>query len=208
MNKHLFPVDKGCRVVRLLILERDEQHRGRWHCLCDCGTRKSVRHDHLREGRVRSCGCLKTTNPNHTTHGLSHTPEYAIWSKIRGRCLNLTDAAYASYGGRGITLDHRWDDFAAFYTDMGPRPSHLHEIDRIDNDGPYSPENCRWATKSEQANNKRNTVWIEYRGARLTLTDAVRMTGLRRKTLRQRIYYGWSGERIIDTPLGPSRHRK
>lgn len=207
-----FPIVAGQRFGRLFVIDRDHnphrKHRASFYeCECDCGKRVVVRHDHLRGGLSTSCGCLR--NELHrrrlVTHGRTSAPEYGVWSKIRGRCRNPFDAAFDDYGGRDITLDPRWDDFAAFYRDMGPRPSSEHWIERRDNDGPYSPDNCYWATKNEQANNKRNTVWIEYRGRQITLTDAVRLTGFRRKTLRERIRRGWTGEQIIETPV---RRRK
>jgi len=126
---------------------------------CDCGAEKIIRREHLRTGATTSCGCRRqlVTRRRNITHGLSHqVPEYRVWLAMRERCTNPNNRCYADYGGRGIQVCSRWNDFAAFYEDMGSRPGLGWSIDRIDNDGNYEPGNCRWATASQQRRNRRD----------------------------------------------------
>jgi hypothetical protein len=128
-----------------------------WLCKCDCGTEKEIRAGSLMAGLSNSCGCLlpRITAKRNLTHGMSYSPEYAIWSSMRDRCRNKQNAHYKYYGGRGISVCERWaENFEAFYQDMGPRPQSL-TLDRINNDGNYEPGNCRWATRSQQSANRR-----------------------------------------------------
>jgi hypothetical protein len=125
--------------------------------------------------------------------------EYACWMLIKARCFCPTNPAYSYYGGRGITMYEPWRrDFFAFRNFVGPRPSSKHTIDRIDNDGNYEPGNVRWATRKEQARNRRSNVYLELDGRRLIVEDWASLTGIKKSTIVIRIKkYGWSVQRAL-----------
>ena len=146
----------GRWTVESYAVKRGEKHC--WNCLCECGARKVVRGNNLRNGNSKSCGCLQKAyvTEHRTIHGKSGKPEYNSYTHMKSRCYNKKDKNYADYGGRGITVCSRWRNSAEyFFEDMGDKPSAQHSLDRIDNDGNYEPDNCRWATSLEQSLNQR-----------------------------------------------------
>jgi hypothetical protein len=129
-------------------------------------------------------------------------PEWFVWQQMKQRCYNPKNSNWPNWGGRGITVCERWfHSFENFYADMGSRPSPKFTVERIDNDGPYSPENCRWATRTEQARNGRKNVYLDFRGERLTLTEWAERIGMKVGTLWQRLNQGWSIEKALTKPL-------
>ena len=158
---------KGKRYGRWLVVSFDklDNNKALWNCICDCGIKASVRGDHLRNGRSRSCGCNAHAPIKHG-HNLKYggkSPTYHSWASIIQRCTNPNYEYYSYYGGRGIKVCDRWRKFENFLMDMGERPKDK-TIDRKDNDGDYTPDNCRWGTIAEQNSNKRakNTALNTY----------------------------------------------
>jgi len=136
------------------------------------------------------------------THGMRRTSEYRIWAGMKNRCQSQTSPDYPSYGGRGIQLCARWAQFENFFADMGPRPSTEHSIDRINNDGPYAPDNCRWATHLEQCRNLRTNRMVTFRGETLCVRDWSVRLGIPGSTLTRRLKEGWP----IDEAMRTERH--
>jgi len=138
-------------------VDRDyyKHHHAIAFCLCDCGGSHKVRTDSLLRGETKSCGCLVRT------HGKSKTSTYMTWYCMVGRCTKPEDVGFRWYGGRGIRVCERWLKFENFLEDMGEKPSKDHTLDRMDVDGNYELDNCRWATKAEQSSNRGYTrMWL------------------------------------------------
>lgn len=143
-------------------------------CICECGNETKSRLDGVISGHAKSCGCwnLNGKSKGNYIDGSSKTREYHIWKKMISRCFNAKNSSYNDYGGRGITVCYEWaTSFNVFYNDMGSSPSMGHTLDRKNNDGNYCKENCRWATKTEQANNTRRNNIIFYKDVKYTKTE-------------------------------------
>ena len=188
----------GRRYGKLTVIKRHAENNAdgstQWECLCDCGNTKIVKVYNLTRGRARCCGCTLSV----TFHGHSSSPEYKAWKDMKDRCYNENNEAYINYGGRGITVCDAWkNDFMAFYNDMGPRPTNNCSLDRKDNNLSYYKDNCRWATRAEQNNNKRNNTYYEYNGNRKTLMEWCQDLGLKYYKVHYRLRKGWTFEEAI-----------
>lgn len=169
-----------------------------WVCQCSCGEVVEVKSPNLIRGGTRSCGCVRRTGT--PKHGMSETPEYRTWHSMINRCKYKSVNSYPSYGGRGITVCDRWHSFDNFYADMGTRPEGT-TLDRIDSDGHYTPDNCRWATTKEQGRNKRNSILLTARGITKQVNDWAEDSGVAASTIVRRIKsLGWDVEKAIFTP--------
>lgn len=178
---------------------------------CECGTERVVRLSGLTTGSTKSCGCLTAEVASKlrkatATHGRSGVgdPTYTTWKAMFGRTTRESSPDYCRYGGRGIAVDPRWNLFQNFVADMGDRPSDQHSIERLNNDKSYCKENCVWATRSEQADNRRSSVRFEYNGELLSINELVKLCtiGLSYDTIYQRLTYrGYSVVDALTVPL-------
>lgn len=204
-------VKRGDRFGRLTIVE--EVHYvlpsgatpRRFLCKCDCGNLKEVFLSHLRRGNIRSCGCVakETASNNSKKHGLFGTRIYKAWDSMKRRCYAKNASQYDHYGERGIIVCDEWkNDFMSFYqwAIANGYKDNL-TLDRIDVNGNYEPQNCRWVTRKEQSNNKRNTVYLEYNGIKHSIGEWSSITGISTSTLYTRIKLGWNVKDVIEKPL-------
>ena len=203
-------VARGDRYGRLVVISDPEKPTvsSNVRCRCDCGRETSVRVRRLLAGETKSCGCLRrkhgATYQNRTPG--KATPEYTAWLSMRRRCGDPKVWNYSEYGGRGIRVCQQWQEsFERFLSDMGPRPSSEHSLDRIDPNGNYEPGNCRWATPTEQQNNLRTNRLVEFRGRTQTLSMWARELAIPRSTLETRLCRGSSVEDAFTLPRQPGR---
>jgi len=214
MSSKTIPIPVGSVFGRWVTIGeryRERAGSGDWShrvlCRCTCGTEKPVRTLYILNGKSKSCGCLnlEVTSARNTTHGHSihRTPEYRAWGNIKTRCTNPNGIGYRYYGGRGISVCPRWmASFTDFLADMGKKPGPAYDIDRKNVNGNYSAENCRWATKKENANNRTNNVRYAFNGESLTALEWwARQTGISQKAVRARLTAGWEVSRAISQPI-------
>lgn len=202
------PITVGDRFGRLVVVatsDRRSKSRARyWSCVCDCGNGKEIEGAPLKSGATRSCGCLhrEAATKISTKHNMSHSTEYQAWSNAKARCGNPKVPFYKNYGGRGITVCERWlgeQGFANFLADMGRKPDPKRTLDRIDNNGNYEPSNCRWATRGEQAENKRSNRVLVHDGRALSVTQWAVALGISRGTIFARLRKGATVARALKT---------
>ncbi len=208
----------GRRYGRLVAMERmtyKENNSYVWKCKCDCGNEFLVPRSRLTTKNTQSCGCMyrKVGGASVKTHKLHR--EFCILRQMIRRCTNPKSHAYASYGGRGIRVCKRWmQSFDNFISDMGPRPSRKHSIERVDNNGNYNPKNCRWALSLEQQQNTRYNKNITYEGRTMCIAAWARELGMNVRTLTARLRHKkWSVKAAFENPIfdpykkGPRQER-
>lgn len=175
------------------------KRKAMWRCRCECGIERIVYGYSLRSGETESCGCLHREKV--TKHGACGTPTYSSWLSMRVRCSDPNAVGYKNYGERGIRVCERWaDSFDNFLADMGERPP-AHTLDRIDSDGNYEPNNCRWASYREQSNNTRRNVKHDIDGRTMTTIEWARESGLPYEVVRGRLRAGMRIEDALRAPI-------
>lgn len=203
-RKHIIP---GEKFHRLTVLCEAPKRPGSPHrrvtAQCDCGTVKDYIMAYLRKGKAKSCGCYFREQREPHGHAKTMSGAYRTWLSMKRRC----DPKYGrpEYVDRGINVCDEWiDSFETFLADMGERPKGM-TLDRRDNDKNYSKENCRWATNSQQANNRSTNHCVTANGKTLTIMEWSELTGIPFQTIRHRLLRGWSGERSVTEPSHPRR---
>lgn len=209
MNEIFPKPNPGDRFGRLTVIG-PAARKYHYDCICDCGKKTSVNFYRLRDGITKSCGCYQSdrTRETNSTHRMSKSRAFRIWSEMRTRCNNPNSTCYKRYGARGISVCDRWNEsFPAFYEDMGDPPGPDFSIERIDNNGNYEPSNCRWATAKEQARNRSSSAIVNFRGKDMTIAELAETTGVRYGILESRVVkYRWSVEEAVTIP--PRKRRK
>lgn len=182
--------------------------RPHWTCLCSCGNTTCVDSGNLRSGNTtQCCDCANQSRADkRRTHGMSYgrvgyDKLYGTWGHIRSRCYSKRNKRYSDYGGRGIKVCARWQDFANFAADMGEPPGQNYSIERIDNDGDYTPDNCKWIPMVDQSANRRNCIMIDYDGKLQNLAAHCRDLGLPYDTIKRRIHTGWNPVEALSKPI-------
>lgn len=172
-----------------------------WECICDCGKNVIVLSSNLTRNNSKSCGCSRECIGERTTkHGMTETRMFKIWTGVRKRCTNPKCKSYHNYGGRGITISPKWDNFINFYNDMKEGYADDLSLDRIDHNGNYEPGNCRWATQKTQNRNRRNNHIVNCENESKTLAEWSEISGVNYTVIAYRIKNGWDTKKAIYTP--------
>lgn len=172
-----------------------------WYCECECGNKVKVRSSYLRNGVTQSCGCYSKDNPSRRTHNMSRSKIYNRWFHMIERCRNPQNANYHNYGGRGITVCEEWKNFENYYNDVGEPPFDGAELDRVDNNKGYSPDNCRWVTRTINVRNSRAAKHITVFGQTKTAPEWAEIYHIDYKLFLHRLSAGWSAEKALTHPV-------
>lgn len=187
----------GMRFGMLTVISMTKERKNNQVCYlvqCDCGNKKESIGYLLTSGKSVSCGCKRRIAG--LKHGKSSSREYRIWADMRRRCIDERNKNYPYYGGRGISVCDRWQDFSNFIADMG-KSQKGQSLDRIDNSGKYEPDNCKWSSLKEQARNRRSNRLINFNGKTMCVSEWAETIGIARDTLKRRLLLGWSVERAL-----------
>lgn len=205
----------GEKYGKLLVVEyagKTQRGISLWKCKCDCGREVAVQSANLRNGHTKSCGCFRAEwcKENCTKHGLEHTRLYGIWTDMIHRCHNPENSSYERYGARGISVCEEWRNDVRVFYDWAINNGYSDDltIDRVDNNGNYCPDNCRWATRVEQASNRRSNILITRNGETKTMKQWAISEGIPYQVVWQRIKkLGWDTERALTEKVA-NRGRK
>lgn len=199
----------GKRFGRLVVISKSDKNNGGktyWNCVCDCGNKCVVYANKLKSGETKSCGCIRKERLRNMTktHGQRQTRIYGIYTNMKSRCNNKNMSEYHCYGGRGIKICEEWSGesgFENFYRwSMANGYNETLSIDRIDNNKDYSPENCRWATRIQQARNKNNNHKVLCNGKEYCISELLEIAKVKSpETIKRRLLYGWTVEEAINT---------
>lgn len=206
----------GMRFGHLIVIKRAENHVSpcghsyvMWECLCDCGRLSVIKASNLANGLSKKCRYCKDGTPNsrYRFHGETKSRLWRIWRNMRSRCENPNASEYENYGGRGICLCEEWKDYVSFRNwALSHGYSDELSLDRRDNNKGYNPENCRWATRDEQQRNRKNNIFVEYKGQKKILKDWAEDLGIPYSRIQARLSLGWSFEDAVEKPKG-YRHK-
>lgn len=206
-------IDLSCKTFgNWVVICRSQDNIGgkpAWVCKCKCGTIAIVRGSDLRLGSSKQCVKCRPRIHGHTSSKGYKSPEYNSWLSMKNRCTNLNATGYNRYGGRGVKVCKRWiNSFENFLHDMGPRPQGT-SLDRINNNGNYTPSNCQWASANRQSYNKCSNRYIRYKGMKKCISEWCSILGIDEELVRGRLKLGWTFSDAVTTPTLIQRgHRK